>query len=226
MALHNNIIIPRDGIHFANLTELYLSCIDVDVFKNILNTAPKLESITLQKNNCDIWSIIPLIFQTQKFFKSLTIIENKYTDWDKIIESIDDSIYQITHYKCKTFNKYPQIRIALLFWGSPRKCGDILLFSSKPTLSKIFYKLSSIINQIVLFRFTIDFVFKIEFCGKLDGDLDFECDLFETKYKDIKLTTIRSTANKQFCQNMQLIITNKSNQMNGWSDGHSDIMQL
>lgn len=222
--LHNTIIIPG-AINFSNLKELCLSRIQADVFENILNKARNIESITLQKNLGTIWNSISLIFKTQHHLKSLTIIENHYGEWNSIMNCIHDAVYHTNHYvstKSDNKHKYEQMRIALLFWPSNTKLNNNNISClGKPRLRELFRKLTMITNELAFFSFATHFVLKIEHIGKFDGNLINECSLFKDKYltQAIQLTSAHTAQDKDCCQNVDLIINNKDNSMNGWSDG-------
>ena len=220
----NEIFIP-ECINFNNLSELYLYRSNSQSLQMILEKSHMLKSITLQKHDQDIWKVIPSIFIKQRKLQSLTIIENRYSDWDNITDSIERAIYQCNHYESQNLQKYSQIRIALLFWVPSQNIPSSKP-SAQPTLDEIFMKLTRIINEISLFSFTVDFVFKIEFCGRFDGDLDAQCNLFRKKYNDIDLQSFTAKQNNMFCDDMDLIIYNKSNCMNGWSDGDTNVMSF
>ena len=221
----DNIIIPT-SINFEKLLDLYMYRTSSQTFKMILQKAKMLRSITLQKHDQDIWKILPLIFVKQRYLQSLTIIENTYKKWNDITDAIEKAIYQFNHYESHNLSKYSQIRIAVDFWIPTKNNNDTIAakHTSQPTLDSIFMKLTRIINEISLFSFTVDFVLKIEFCGRFDGDLEAQCQLFRKKYHNIKLECFSIENNKSYCEDMDLIITNKSNSMNGWSDGHITTM--
>ena len=216
-----NIIIPT-SINLDKLIDLYLYRTSSQTLEMILHKAKSLKSITLQKHGQGIWKILPTIFIKQRNLESLTIIENTYTKWDNITDAIERAIYQFNHYESHNLSKYSQIRIAIDFW-LPKK-NIISKHTSQPTLDDIFMKLTRIINQISLFSFTVDFVLKIEFCGRFDGDLEAQCKLFRKKYDNICLEWFSINSNKMYCEDIDLIVTNKSNSMNGWCDGHTTIM--
>ena len=217
----DKIIIPK-SINFDKLLDLHLYGTTSQTLEMILEKAKMLKSITLQKHDQDVWKILSSIFVKQRHLRSLTIIENTYNKWDYITDAIERAIYQFNHYESHNLSKYSQIRIAIYFW-LPKK-NIVSKYESQISLDSIFMKLTRIINEISLFSFTVDFVFRMQFCGRFDGDLKAQCKLFRKKYSNIELECYSMHSNNMYCENIDIIIVNKGNCMNGWSDGHTVFM--
>ena len=74
--------------------------------------------------------------------------------------------------------------------------------------------------------FTKEFIFKIEFCGQFNGNLDEECQIFRDDFDSkIQFTYYAPINTDTYCHSMDLIVTSP-NLSTGWSTGATNTMSF
>lgn len=225
----DNLHIPSN-IKFTDLNELYFSRIKPSLFETLIQKAQSLISITLQKNEANLWRKMEHLFIKLRKLQSLTIIEKKYDSFNLICDSIENAISKYINNntdknEIEIKNScYEIIRIALFFWVPSDGCFSS---STKPTLDDVFFKLSNIVNKLKSKIFTKQFIFKIEFCGKFNGNLNEKCKIFKEQQhnSNIQLIHYAPINTDTYCYSMDLIVTS-SHLIHGWSTGAINTMKF
>lgn len=224
--------IPKETL-FHELHEVYLSKIEPILLKKIINQSSAIKSITLQRNMKSLWlsdneiSLLQLILMKQRQLQSLTIIENKYNQFDDICDAVESALFQVNIMQSQNQDSHcHNLRIALLFWVPSYKQQQAS--QSKPKFPTVILKFTRIIEKLQDISFIKDWVLKIQIYGQFNGNLNDQSKslnaIMTRKNIKIRLSAVKLTSD--LCQDIVLTAYNKNSSMNGWLSGYSNKMDF